>query len=450
MKLKKQDFYGELKYNGEMYPFYYDNFIVKIIQTPGKYNDKFNDATEIEKISGITNSGKTIVFLKCELRGGRFKECYSNLVFSTKGYVLFEGQEYEFDCIRFNAKALGTFYPSMTSVNQKELFDNFNYNLEHQKECFDVEIDNEIITMELKNEYQFSLRSEEERIGNKKSTWTMKFAESKKAEDIAMYYLYLYDFLSFVNFRRYIEMDNFVLFNSQNEFYNIAEGKFNNYKIPYDGKPQNSVIYSNIKKDIGRIFSYIGIQRKTHYEENRFMPLDLDEFTKFDQYDWLKTAIRFEGEYLKKYAGNKYSTDNNFVIAKDFLLQAIDQKIEQSGVSMNNPKNKYWKKFKRLISYEDTTLEEKFNFALDHFKNEIESIKDFQVKEKECLDKVDRLGAEYSEFRNKLAHGSFEQISPENCVNFTLMRSFIYCFILERAGASSETIKVVIEKLFLK
>ena len=66
MDNKKTDFYGKIEFEGKMYPFYYEDSLVTVIQQPWEYNKDFEKATYVEKIEGLTNSNKVIVFLKCE------------------------------------------------------------------------------------------------------------------------------------------------------------------------------------------------------------------------------------------------------------------------------------------------------------------------------------------------------------------------------------------------
>ncbi len=45
------------------------------------------------------------------------------------------------------------------------------------------------------------------------------------------------------------------------------------------------------------------------------------------------------------------------------------------GVSINNKKNRAWTKFSHLVEHTDTRLEEKFDFMLNHFSDEISVLK---------------------------------------------------------------------------
>ena len=122
-------------------------------------------------------------------------------------------------------------------------------------------------------------------------------------------------------------------------------------------------------------------------------------------------------------------------------MAKIDEKIRETGLSERNKKNSSWKKFKNLIVHTDTRLEEKFEFSLNHFCDEISALKSRLLKKNNVPDDVD-LASEYADYRNHLAHGDIVDMSDTNVVNFCLMRVLIYCLILERADISKDARKL--------
>lgn len=452
MNNKKTDFYGKFKLNGKEYPFYYDDSFVTVIQTAWEYNEDFNDTTYLEKIVGVTNSDKLIVFLKCEFHGGSFKETYTNIIFSTKGFILFNETDIPFDCIEFESDAINTFYPPVKLFDRRALMNEMSYkikSLTETTECFSTVVNSENIKMELGIAWNFSLRPEDKNIGEKHSVWRMKFQALKQSEELSKYYLYLLDFLIFVNFRKNIIIDNFTLYKMDGSSYNkVGEGKFFSNQSGYDSKSKNSITFEDLNADeMGRLFSCIAVQRKESNYNDVYIPQTSKKYRLINWIDWLNTALSFEGEYSRKYKNFKYQSDPNFASAKDFLLLQIDKKINESGVSINNKKNSAWSKFNHLIKHTDTRLEEKFEYLLVHFSDEISELKAQFLKRHAISDKIN-LSDEYADYRNHLAHGDIVDMSEANIVNFCLMRVFIYCLILERAEISKETRKKVVEKLF--
>lgn len=452
MNNKKTDFYGKFEFGGKMYPFYYEDSLVTIVQQPWEYNDDFEKVTYVEKIEGLTNSNKVIVFLKCEFQGGSFKEIYSNVIFSTKGFVLFDESDCPFNCIEFESDALNTFYPPIQLIDRKALLNEKAYKVKDSfdtTERFDTIVNEEKIKMELSIPWKFSLRPEDKAIGEKYSVWRMKFETPKCSEDIAKYYLYLLDFLIFVNFRKNITIEHFTLYKVNDTTYNkVGIGKFFSNQTGYDSKVENSIIFEDLKHDeVSRLFSCIAIQRNQDSYNDSYIPENTKKYRSFNWIDWLNTALSFEGEYCKRYKDLKSQSDSYFANAKEYLLTQIDDKIRESGVSINNKRNSAWSKFKHLIVHTDARLEEKFQFSLNQFADEISVIKNQLLKKNKIADDVD-LAIEYADYRNHLAHGDIVDMSDSNVVNFSLMRVFIYCLVLERANISKDIRKKVIEKLF--
>ena len=222
----------------------------------------------------------------------------------------------------------------------------------------------------------------------------------------------------------------------------VGIGKFFSYQTGYDSKVGNSIIFEGFTHDeVSRLFSCIAMQRNQNSYNDSYIPENTKMYRSFNWIDWLNTALSFEGEYCKRYKDLKSQSDLNFAHVKEYLLTQIDDKIKASGVSINNKRNSAWSKFKHLIIHTDTRLEEKFQFSLNHFIDEIRGIKSQFLNKNNISDDVD-LAVEHADYRNRLAHGDIVDMSDSNVVNFILMRVFIYCFILERADISEDTRKL--------
>lgn len=452
MDNKKTDFYGEFEFKGKMYPFYYEDSLITVIQHPRKYNEDFKDIKSIEKLVGLTNSNKVIVFLKCEVQGGSFKELYSNIIISTKGFILFNESDCHFNCVEFESDALNTFYPPIQLTDVKSLLKEKVYKIKDPidiTEKFRTTVNTENIIIELSIPWKFSIRPEDRSIGEKHSVWRMKFENPKCSEDVAKYYLYILDFLVFINFRKNITINHFTLYNEDNSKYSeVGIGKFFSYQSGYDSKMENSIVFKDLTQDEwGQLFSCIAMQRGQKSYNDSYIPQNTKKYRSFNWIDWLNTALSLEGEYCKVYKDLKYQSDPGFADAKEYLLKQIDDRVAETELSINNKKNEAWSKFKHLIMHTDTRLEEKFEFLLEHFSEEISMLKLQFLKKNNVPDSV-KLSSEYADYRNHLAHGDVVDISDSNVVNFSLMRVFIYCLILERAGISQDARKKIVEKLF--
>lgn len=452
MNNKQTDFYGKFYFNGKSYPFFYKDCLVTVIQKPYEYNNDFKDVTEVEKIEGLTNSNKVIVFLKCKFQGGSYKELFSNIIFSTKGFILFNEHDCSFECIEFKSEAINTFYPPISLFNPTALFHEKAYIMKNSDETtksFETVVNQEKIRMELSIPYTFNIQPDSQTIGEKYSVWRMIFDNSKNSENIAQYYLDLLDFLMFVNFRRNVAIEHFKLYKVEDSKYvQVGIGKIFSNKSGFDAKVEKSITFNDLtQQELGNLFSCIVKQRTESSYNISYIPQNSEKYRSVTWIEWLNTALSFEGEYCKEYKNKKFEDDENFAAAKGELLELIKKKIDESGVSKNNKINKAWNQFNSLIEHTDYRLEEKFKFSMGRFKDEIDDIKQQLIENMKLPSDCD-LPHEYAKCRNSLAHGSIIPMSDANIVNFILMRVLIYCFVLERADIPKDTRKRIVEKLF--
>lgn len=446
-------FYGKISIDNKDYPFYFEAPLVTIIQGPWENNADLSHITFQDKITGITINNNIVIFLECEFLGGNLRPIYPNIVFSAKGFILLKKEEFHYNCIEFVSDALNTFYPPIQIADRNILFQENSFKIKSPHDTtkkFQAIINGEPINMELSIPWNFNLVPEQSSIGEKYTVWKMEFENNKRFEDLSQYYLFLLDFLTFINFRKNIIIDQIRLYHIEGENKSfIGTGYFFSHKKGYDSKCNNSITFNDFNiNDIGALFSYIATQRYEPNFNDIFIPEDSRGFRYFSWIEWLNTALTLEGEYSKKYKNLKYESDISFANAKDLLINEINENIKKSGLSINNPKNESWKKFKYLIVNTDTRLEEKFQFLLDHFSEEIESLKIHYCRIYDVNESQVNLASEYADYRNCLAHGSIIDMSNVNKVNFCLMRVFIYCLILERANISKEYRKIFSEKLF--
>lgn len=452
MNNKQTDFYGKLYINEKSYPFFYKDSFVTIIQESHEYNDDFKGMTEVEKIEGLTNSNKVIVFLNCKFQGESYKQIFSDIIFSTKGFILFDESDCPFECIEFESEALNTFYPPIKLVDAAALLDGLAYKVKNCNEItktFEAVVNEEKIRMELSIPYTFNLKPEGRSIGEKYSVWRMIFDTPKNCGDIAKYYLYLLDFLMFVNFRQNITIEHFKLYKVEDsKKVQVGIGKFFSNQSGFDAKVEKSITFNDLtQEELGNLFSCIVNQRTDRGYNTSYIPQNSKKYRSFTWIEWLNTALSFEGEYCKEHKNEKFKNDPNFATAKKELLKLISDKVEESGLSINNDKNSAWKQFNRLIEHTDYRLEAKFKFSMERFEDEISGIKLQLLKIMNVSDKI-KLSSEYADYRNSLAHGDIIPMSDANVVNFVLMRVLIYCFVLERADIPKDTRKRIVEKLF--
>lgn len=279
----------------------------------------------------------------------------------------------------------------------------------------------------------------------------MKFPAQRSINELSKYYLYLLDFLVFINFRSDVPIGDIILYKEAEErkFAKSGTAKiFQQDCSQYSADNLHSITYRDLPDgSIANLFVAIAERRENGTYNPFFMPTDRKDAAYFDSAKWLIAAISFEGEFNQNYPDFKYQNDERFKQAKDLLLKCIDDAVIASGVGINNKANKPLKSFRHLVSTTDTTIKEKFDFCLSKYSSEIDPIVEKHSRTNDVPKGVDFAQA-YSDYRNSTAHGTIPPITKVEIVTYQLLRCFIYILILEHGGVPLEKIKDIISRLF--
>lgn len=447
---------GEFEYNKKSYPFVIQNRILTVVQSAFHYIEDFKDKKDLGILFGVTDTNKYIFLLDCQVLNSQFFVLNGKIQISLHGYVLQDNKDDTYDRIKFHSPALNVFYSPQKAwtpqigENQGQPGLTINpYRDSSQKIV--VNILDETIKCTLDFECRFNLRLEDCQALSISTNFSMVFQNPKSSTDVGKYYLYIRDFLAFANFRRNIPFDQITLWQlgKDGKFYESGEVViFQKDDISYDLKTLNTITYDDLGDNLfAKLFKDIAEQRISKNYNPYFIPPNSTEYNVVDREKWLVAAIAFEGEFNKKYKDLKSEQSSDFRDAKSLLLSAITQAVNTSGVSINNPKNKYLKSFQHLIEHYDTTIKEKYQSCETHFSLEIENIKKNYCYRLKIPNDVD-FAEEYAKARNRSAHGVIEPIKNTDLVTFLLLRCFIYLLTMERASIPSEKRKKIITKLF--
>ena len=232
------------------------------------------------------------------------------------------------------------------------------------KKDFQCEINKEKFQLGLNVYLSVNLAWEKEQLGTAKSIISMSFENQKRSNDILVYYLYLSDFLEFVNFQKNIPLEHIELFER------CETGKFEKRGravifqadcSDYVPSALRSITFSDIASDCFPIlFSQIAEKRLSNNNNPFFYPESRREDRTVDASKWLNTAICFEGEFNTSFPEYRATHDSLFHDAKALLLDAINSAVQKSGKSINNKQNNALKSFKSLIEHADSTIKQKF------------------------------------------------------------------------------------------
>ena len=447
---------GVFDYLDKEYPFVLHDRVLKIAQPPFQHNADFEGITDIDCIQGVTSNNKDIVFFGCKIYCSERLFLSTEIVITVQGYVLLRNSQTDYDRIDFYSPAINGFYSPRNAytVEAKEKFITTGITLREKdayKKRYDCNINGEDLRIGLDIYVSLNLNFTEEKLGTARSVFYMEFQSKKTPADIAGYYLYLRDFLAFINFRNDIPIDEMQLFSHNESGKYEPRGKVIVFqKDASDYKPDafSTITYPDLLNEcVPKLFQNIAQKRLC---EN-FNPFVYPESKKEDRYvdasKWLNTAISFEGEFNVSFPDFKAQNDPAFCQAKDMLLTAIEDAVKRSGKSINNKNNRSLKSFKNLIEHADTTIKEKFQTCQSMFEEET---KDAIAKIRSACNVPPELdlAEAYATFRNHTAHGEVRKPENIDVATYRILRCFIYVLNLKRAGVPSERIETIVQKMF--
>ena len=455
--MSKETIHGVFEFEGKEYPFALENQILTIPQIPFQYFEDFANIEHIDSLQGVTNNNRDIVFLGCEVLGNRNVPFTSEVKMTVLGYILLTSSKSTFDRIDFYSEAVNGFYSPRNAydIEMKEdrsaiagirVRDSALY-----KKEFQCRINNETFCLGLNIYLSVNLAWEKEQLGAAKSMVSMSFVEKKKANDLLVYFLYLRDFLEFVNFQKNISLDQIELFEKSETGKYERRGKavvFQADSSRYVPSALRSITFPDVTSECFPILFGQIAEKRLNNKHNPFLyPENRREDRSVDASKWLNTAVCFEGEFNTSFPDYRAKRDPAFHDAKVMLLDTIDVAVRQSGKSINNKQNKALNSFKSLITHADTTIKQKFEVCQENFEYEMsDAIKricsTYHVPEDTDLADI------YAEYRNQTAHGAVRR--PESCdvATYIILRGFIYVMNLKRANVPAEKIKEIIQRMF--
>ncbi len=455
-KSKIQSGYIELE--EKSYIFTYDGELLQLVpkeQSSIKpYDSLKNKNIDLEILEGTaigTIGVEKIFFLNCSLKVNR-----SGYIAKPAGFVCFDGKERCFDTITYIGGIIDYFYRPNHIIDEKNTcYDYFNggggeiklkpFN-EISKEC-EVEIDGKKATLML----SVTLPSEpvymqiDYNLGKPKSILRLCFKEKIDVVYFRKVYMWIYNLMVFVNFRK-----------------NIKIGKINLGKTNDEGKIV-SVAYTYInelnKEDIADIDQIIGyyfvfdhindlIQIVNKEDLNLlFIPKNIKSRRCVTPELYIVCCTSFESvfNFVFPNAKTQYSLKANEV--KEEFLQFIEENDEKYK-GLDSKKRKEFKKYADMIKLLDFGLGEKFEHCQTEFDNLTVGYRN-RVLTRFDLDQeeIDEMPGKFAEMRNLLMHSSLKELEDIHVYAYILARVYIYIMIMKQAKIEDNVIVQAIDKI---
>ncbi len=438
--------YGNLELNNKIYPFLLDGHQIHIVQQAYQ-NSNEDFEIKVPFVKGVTSDNRDILFLNCRLVTFMFN---SKVVYSIQGYAISSSNtgepcDFSFDRMTFYSDAINTFYSPQNAIDRESswhnLFDQeWNGSMTIMVKPFsetDIVFEfDETTKCQLNISRYMNLRDGIEKIGDLRTSFSYVFSKKQTSDDISRYYLYLLDFLSFVNFNTNISFNEIFLENkdSKDKYSKTARVIIFNNATEYEGNPRNTITLDDLTKDkIGSVFKRISLIRNNDNRLYLYFPKNLKERNTVDPQRWLTAAICFEGLFTE--INPDFKNDNEkFQKVKALVIKTVES-IDSATFTTNKEK-KYLADFKNHIERYDGFLEEKFNSILKSNK------KVLNISSKQNYGKV------YAEYRNKLAHGTIEPLDDKKIEVYKLLRPMVYILILNNIRLEEKALSNIINKLF--
>ena len=451
---KMQSGYMELE--GKSYIFTYDGELLQLVpkeQSSIKpYDFLANKNIHLEVLEGTTIGFEKIFFLNCFLKVNR-----SGYIAKPSGFVCFDGNERCFDTITFKGGIIDYFYRPNHIIDEKNTCYNYfsggggEIKLrpfdEISKEC-EVEVDgkkaNLVLSVTLPGE-PINMQVDYN-LGKPKSILKLCFEEEIDVTYFRTIYMWIYNLMSFVNFRKNIRIGEISL--------GIINDKGKNAPIAY------THIIDLDKEDIVDIDQIIGyyfvfdhindlIQIVNKKDLNLlFIPKNLKSGKYVTPESYMICCTSFESvfNYVFPNAKTEYSQKANEV--KEEFFQFIEKKDEEYK-GADSKKRKEFKKYADMIKLLDFGLGEKFEHCQTKFDKLTVSYRNrmlmkFGLRQEEINDMPNK----FAKMRNLLMHSSLEEMEDIHVYAYTLARVYIYIMIMKQAKIEDNLIIQAIDLIF--
>lgn len=423
---------------------------------------------------------------------------YNGKSLSCKGYVYSSSNNppddlAQFDRIVFTGKPIDIFAGGSADV-MKQIDDGIDWTERayireprHWNEIntkFPVKVNGVLCDVGIDYTIYYNLRWGERNIGTCTPRFYIDFKESAGIEIIPDCYLWVFDFMKFLSFRRNIKFDEIKIFkkNADDKFEKTGIVHFRTIdRGEYTNTDMNTILTRDIGDKFGELFQYIAERRQRDTSDELFVPDNDREYKEVSHTSFLECALSFEGEYdrtqetktetntefqqIKQLANDVVINESCKLVHQDesddlreelleyiknrFQSDAEELKEQQTSRKKKDKIVKYAKKLLDDLDKIDFSLEEQFNNVLKKYTDILSDYKKMLAQRMKInLEGNINLGQIFSKMRNEIGHGHPKNLEDIHAYTYQLARCMIYVMILDNTGISHDTIKHIIHKIF--
>ena len=436
------------------YTFTYDGELLSLVPTDSDSIspfDRFKNINQhIKILNGVTLAPRYISFMECNLFRSN-----SGYVAKPAGYILFNGQDTEFDIIVFKGTAIDFFYRPNQIVEESSEYpmDNkedrgklilkpFSDTLKRVK----FNIGNIDITMEIcisRPPLPIYYETPDWNLGKPESYIKLILNKKITVKEFIDIYLNAQRFFSFLNFQKNVYIEKIEVENR------TALGDMINGKVYLPNRrgsvvkdPDKTIGYYYVKDILPELIELIS----TSTLNLNFLPKDEKDSKWLDPIKYTSCCSSFESIFNLIFPDARLKSDDNFRKAKEDILTYIDKRINDKTI--NSKIRDSYKSLKNSVELTDYSLERKFKKCLKEYDD---ILKDYCEKQYKLFELTEEeaviLSSEFSRMRNILVHDHIETFENIHVVAFLIARYMIYIMVFDKCGMPKNQIKQAIDHI---
>lgn len=445
-----------------------------------------SEIKEKEILKGITTGNREVAFLNC--RYSRNKLAYQVLIISTCNTGLYDDISL-FDRICFEGKPVNVFAGPGRACNSEESYDiskRMKSIIPRNWEELNVETNLKIKNREMKLSIDYSIwhnkKFIETSMGEAIPRFCIEYSKTLSIKNIPAVYLQVYDFFSFISFRRNIVFDKiYIQRKIEGKHTTVAEVIVTSKDFgDYNNTERNSIIIDDCRENFGDLFKCVAQRRSQKIYDQFYIPKNGKENSQLTYEKFLSCALSLESEYARLYPSKKDENEKFEFIQGIFQESAdkmnmlftlaaedrisrdefekcfygdLNSRLKKYFESMSKTKARsyqsYYLKIVETLSKIDYSLGEKYKNALNMHMDLVKPIIGrLSSANGVAFPSENEAGKIFADFRNRIAHGNPPEIENIHCVLYEVARALIYIMILKNAGMDEKSIKNIVKKLF--
>lgn len=436
------------------YIFTYDGELLQLVpkdkESIRPYDFLEHKNIEIEILEGMTIEFDKIFFLNCHLNVS-----LSGYIAKPAGFICFNNGERTFNTVSFKSGIIDYFYRPNHIIDMENT--KYDYNTgggelklksfdETSKRC-NIEIAGKkaILALDVTLPGEPLHMQVDYNLGKPKSILRLIFEEDVDVSEFRTIYMWVYNLMVFLNFRKSISLGKIELgnLNSRKKIERIAYTYLNE-------KDKDEI--SNVDAIIGYFFVFEHLNELLKILNNEelnllFIPSSVKSDKYVSEEKYMICCTSFESVFNFAFPNAKIENNAKANAVKEEFLQFITDKREEYK-GKDKQKREEFQKYAKIIELLDFSLAEKFKHCYDIYYDVIENYeKRIMYRLDITEEQLKSISTQFAEKRNMLVHSSLGKFEDIHILAYSLARVFIYVMILDKSGIQSEMIVQAIDKV---